>query len=334
MKKIARVVALLFCLCGFAASAGGDTFSDVDAPDVFVFEGAAVAPAAPAAASSGGAQSAPYSDRDDGSFWAMTPGETDDAVIWRVMTQPITVYDGGLDPTEHAYAMENPDGTGKKVAQIHGQSQGLHVVGETNEYGYVQVEVFSNYDREYFPDTTEEFAAAYDLKTGYVKASALKTVTPRQDMGLLIDKLTQRMYLFIEGKRVTELKISTGLVEDIDEALCETITGEFVTVSHTGTLRDSSKYPMLCDYAIRFNGGILVHEVPHKQRADGSSDFSLYEPLLGSEASHGCVRVQRAMTPEGYNHKWIWDNFERGAPYKVLVWDEFHRADTPVTWQN
>lgn len=343
MKKRLLALVLAGMLC-CAAAALGDTFTDVEAPEVFVFDGTGGVTVATgtdegaaadenAAAGASTARSAPYSSVDDGSFWSLSPGETDDAKIWQAMIQPITVYDGGLGASEHAYAMENPDGTGAEVAQIHGQSQGLHVIGEENEYGYVQVEVFSNYDRTYYPETEEEFAHAYELKTGYVKASALKTITPKQDMGLLIDMLTQRMYLFINGERVTEFKISTGLVESLEDALFETIAGEFITVSHTGTLKDDSKYPMLSDYAIRINGGILVHEVPHKERADGSKDYSEYEPLLGTKASHGCIRVQREKTPEGYNHKWIWDNFERGEPYKVLIWGDLNRVDTPQTWQ-
>lgn len=331
MRKFTRILSAMLALLCLSGTALSDTFTDVDAP--FEFESAqSVETVQAAAAAPLDAQSAPYSSIGDFSYWTMAPGETDDAKIWEAMTQPITVYDGGLGGTDHAYVMENPDGTGKKVAQIHGQSQGLHVIGETNEHGYVQVEVFSNYDRSYMPADEEEFAHAYELRTGYVKAKNLKTVTPQQDIGLLLDKLTQRLYIFCDGERVAELKISTGKVEGVDEALFETITGEFITISHTGTFKDNSKYPMICNDAIRINGGILLHEVPHKERADGSSDYSAYEPLLGQKASHGCVRIQWQKTDNGYNHRWLWNNLKRGAPYRVLIWDDKNRIDSPTVW--
>ena len=272
----------------------------------------------------------PYSNLADGTFWSMTPGEVSDAAIWEIMMQPITVYDGGIDQREHVYLMENPDGTGEKIAQIHAQSQGLHVLGDPNEHGYVLVEAFSNYDDKYYPETDEEKEHAFDLKQGYLKASGLKEIPVQQDMGLLIDELTQRMYLFIDGERVTEFLISTGVIEN-EKYYQETIAGEYITVSHTGTLI-TSKY-MHCDMAIRINGGILIHEVPHEPLADGSKRYGKYEVDLGQKASHGCIRVQRQMTPEGYNHQWIWDTFKHAAPYKVLVWGDENRVDSPATWQ-
>lgn len=275
--------------------------------------------------------SQPYSNQSDGSFWAMTPGETDDAAIWNILMQPITVYDGGIKAgvKGHAYLMENPDGSGRQVAQLHTQSQGVHVVGEVNEHGYVLVEAFSNYDREYYPATEEEQANAFALKQGYVLAAHLKTVEVMTDMALLIDKLSQRMYLFIDGVRVTELLISTGVWKKVEDMLFETVPGEFITVSHTGSLVDGN---MTSDMAIRINGGILFHEVPHKTRADGSYDYSSFEAYLGTKQSHGCIRVQRLKNADGYNQRWLWENFKRGKPYKVIIWDDKSRADTPAIW--
>lgn len=277
------------------------------------------------------AVSQPYSDAADGTFWSMTPGELDDAVIWDIMMQPITVYDGKLDQRDHVYLMENPDGTGGKIAQIHAQSQGLHILGEPNEHGYVLAEAFSSYDNYYFPESKEEKEHTFDVKRGYIEAKGLKEVKVQQDMGLLIDKLSQRMYLFVDGKRVTEFLICTGLIEG-DKYWNETTSGEFITVSHTGGF-SSNKY-MYCDMAIRINGGILLHEVPYEPLGDGSKRYTNFEAVLGQKASHGCIRIQRTLTPEGYNHAWLWENLKPGAPYKVIVWDDLNRVDTPVTWQS
>lgn len=278
------------------------------------------------------AKTPPYSTVDNGSYWSMTPGELDDSVIWEVLMQPITVYDGGLDtkPKTHAYVMENPDGTGERVAQLHAQSQGLNVIGEKNEYGYVLVEVFSNYDENYNPKTDQERADAFKLKRGYVKASHLKTVKVMPDIAFVIDKLTQRMYVFENGVRTEELLIATGKISD-KKYYNETIPGEYITISHTGDFPSGN---MVCRMAIRINGGILLHEVPHKVNADGTRNYSAFEGYLGTKQSHGCIRIQRLPSEKmKYNAKWIWDTLEKGKPYKVIIWDDMNpRYDQPTTW--
>lgn len=315
------------------ADHGGVVFSDTTQPaeDNTTAEPApetdsGTGEATPAAQSS--QLSPPYSSVADGSYWSMTPGEIDDAAIWDLLMQPITVYDGGLDQRDHVYLMENPDGTGKQVAQVHGQSQGLHVIGETNEHGYVLVETFSSYDDKYFPSTDEEKEHAFELKQGYVKASGLKEVAVQQDIALLIDKLTQRMYIFRNGERVAELLVSTGLILD-GKYYRETPAGEFITVSHVGPF-DTNKY-MKSDLAIRISGGILIHEVPYEPLGDGSRRYSDFEAKLGGKASAGCIRTQRQETAEGYNQQWIWDNLQASKPYKVIIWDDVNRVDTPTT---
>ncbi|MCL1795885.1 MAG: L,D-transpeptidase [Clostridia bacterium] len=276
------------------------------------------------------ALSPPYSLTNAGTYWTMTPGELDDAIIWDIMMRPIYVYnEGKAKGTDHAYLMENPDGSGERIAQIHVMSQGFNVLTEPNEHGYVLVEAFPNYDRQFYPKSEEEIATVFDLKRGYLKASGIQKIEVMSDMALLIDKLSQRMYLFIDGVRVTEFLISTGTFTGSDY-LFETPPGEFITISHTGQLVDGN---MRSDMALRINGGVLVHEVPHKENKDGSANYSSFEGYLGTKQSHGCIRVQRKKNAEGYNHKWIWDNFQRGKPYKVIIWDDRGRVDQPTTWQ-
>lgn len=273
--------------------------------------------------------SAPYSTFDDGTFWSMTPGELDDDVIWDILMQPITVYDDGkIKGAEHVYLMENPDGTGAKVAQIHGKSQGLHIISPENEHGYVLVEAFSNYDPDYQPTTDEEREHAFDLKQGYIKTSGLKTVDVKTDYAILIDKKTQRLYIYEDGKRITELLIATGKIEK-NKYYNETIPGEYITISHVGGFWSGNMY---CDMAIRINGGILLHEVPHKVNADKSKNYSSFEAYLGSKQSHGCIRIQRLKNEDGYNHRWLWENLDRKGGYKVIIWDDLNRLDMPTTW--
>lgn len=280
------------------------------------------------------AYSQPMTAADDGTFWSMNPGELDDDVIWEIMTQPIVVFNNyQLHPSGHVYLRENPDGTGQKIAQLHAMSQGVHVIGEVNEHGYVLVEAVSNYDPVYAPKTEEELATAFDVKQGYIEAKYLRTVEVSQDIGFLVDKLTQRMYIYIKGKPVTELVISTGDTLNGRRPWRETIPGEFITISFTGGFWNDEIYS---DLGIRYNGGSLIHEVPCTFDADGRRVYAPFERRLGEKASAGCVRVPKDKNPNGYNMQWIWDrllNRDGDQPhYKVLIWDDLNREDTPAAW--
>ena len=279
--------------------------------------------------------SPPVTDAKDGTYWAMTPGELDDREIWRLLTQPILVYNNGnIDPSGHAWLRENPDGTGGRVAQIHGLSQGLHVVGETNEYGYCLVEAFSNYDPGYQPLTPYEKEHAFDVKRGYIKAEHLQTVYVSQEYGLLVDKLTQRMYLFRDGVRAAEFIISTGLIVD-GKYFRETVAGEFTTIAYREGFWTNDVYS---SYGIRYNGGSLIHEVPSYVNEDGTRNHSVFERSLGKKSSGNCVRVQRVPNPLGLNQKWLYQTLKSEDPfgpqerYKVIVWDDKNRVDTPSVW--
>ncbi len=280
------------------------------------------------------AVSKPYSDVDDGSYWSMAPGEIDDELIWSILTQPINIFNNHeMHPSGHVYLMENPDGTGKRVAQIHAMSQGLHIIGQTNEFGYILVESFSNYDPVFQPKKPEDIAQAFEIKRGYIEAAHIKYMPVSQHIGLLVDKLTQRMYVFIDGKRATEFIISTGTTAG-NRMYRETIPGEFTTISYVGSFASGE---VISDMGIRYNGGSLIHEVPHVVNGEGRRNYVPFERLLGQKASAGCVRVPRQKNPDGYNMKWLWENLlvtpQLEQPrYKVLVWDDRNRGDTPEIW--
>lgn len=279
--------------------------------------------------------SPPITNANDGTYWSMTEGELDDAEIWRLLTQPITVFDNGrIDPSGHTYLMENPDGTGRKIAQIHGLSQGLHVLGETNPYGYCLVEAYSNYDPSYQPVKPDEIEHAFDLKRGYIRAEYLKTVQVSQTYGLLVDKLTQRMYLFRDGVRAAEFVISTGLVTN-RKYFRETVPGEFTTIAYREGFWSDEVYSA---YGIRYNGGSLIHEVPSYINEDGTRNHAPFERVLGTKASGNCVRVQRIANPLGLNQQWLYETLKNKDPYgkqeryKVIIWDDRNRVDKPTVW--
>ncbi len=227
---------------------------------------------------------------------------TDEAACWDLLMKPIVILDAGQ--REQIYPRVEPDG--KKVVNdklggyINGASAAVHVLGE-DENGWTLIEGLDDYNR---------------LIRGYVRTSLLKEVTPNEHFGIIIDKLTQRMYVFVDGKLWDSCLISTGLAND-EQPYNETAAGEYLICSWVG---DFDSEGMICAMALRFNGGDLIHEVPHKIGYDGSRVYERWEKLLGQKASHGCVRTQRIPTENGLNARWLWDNMKKNT--KVIIWDD------------
>ncbi|MDR3050848.1 MAG: L,D-transpeptidase family protein [Oscillospiraceae bacterium] len=273
-------------------------------------------------------QVSPYPDPHENCFWQMDPTNynvydpADQAKIWDILMQPISVLDVG--PTDHVYPLIDPTGdpsdTANMAGQVHGTTQGVHVL-ETRQDGWSLIEAYAN-DGQRAPDESLQSYAA-KLIQGYVKTSRIKTVTPNQNIALVIDKLTQRLYIFQKGKLTGELLVSTGFPTK-SQPFNETPAGEFLTASWVGMFVNGK---MQCDLAIRINGGVLLHEVPHIAMADETRNYTPFEPYLGQKASHGCVRVQRMRSNAGFNMAWLWKNLKRNA--KVLVWDDAGRAVQP-----
>lgn len=235
----------------------------------------------------------------------------DEETAWSRLTADITVLD--VDQKEKVYLSDGPDGS-RKTTDAHrgffyGESVAVKVLDEQD--GWSKIQAYNDYD---------------ELEEGWVRPGRLRTVTPNQTWGMIVDKRTQRLYLYKEGKLVTELLISTGTTTGQNEDYCETASGEFLLISPTGGFWSGNLW---CDQAIRFNGGDLLHMVPAVYYgenvgvyADGSGDFSICESALGSRASHGCIRVQRKENEDGYNHQWIWNNLRYEKNVKLIVWDD------------
>ena len=182
--------------------------------------------------------------------------------------------------------------------------------------GYVRIEAYSNDGTKSESSYVESLAA--DKVQGYIKKSRLYTAEPSDKYALLVDKLRQTLYVFENGRIISSLPVSTGLNNE-SQPYNETPAGEFLTVSRVGDFKAGSR--TIGRYAIRINGGTLLHEVLHDVGADGKTRiYSNYEPDLGKKASHGCIRIPRRKNAEGINMAWFWDNLENKT--KVLVWDD------------
>lgn len=241
-------------------------------------------------------------------YWCTPMDITNEEAVWAMLTAPVTVLD--MKQKQQAILRAEPSEDAEGVAMITGESQAVHVL-ENLENGWSLVEVYSSS----FHDSSVKRWNAFT--TGYIKTSRLTTTTPNQTYGIVIDKLTQMLYLFKEGHLYSTMMISTGLANE-RQPYNETRSGEFLIVSRVGDFRSDA---MICAKALRFNSGDLLHEVPHVLNGDGSKNYKGTEYKLGTRASHGCIRVQRRKNAEGINHQWLWDNIKLNT--KLVIWEDY-----------
>lgn len=245
---------------------------------------------------------------------------------WARLTADITVL--GTDQKEKIYLSDAPNGKRKTYDEgrgfFYGESVAVKVLDEQD--GWTKIEAYNDRD---------------ELEQGWVKSSRIRTVTPNETYGIIVDKMTQRLYLYKEGRLLTTLLCSTGTTGGSNSPINETASGEFLLCSWTGGFWSGNLY---CDQAIRFNGGDLLHMVPaiYSGGMDangnpvGDANYDICESALGRRASHGCVRVQRQANADGYSHTWLWNNLRGQKNVKIIIWDDDGRkltetdASTPM----
>lgn len=307
---------------------GGAVPASTETPDIAATVAPTVAPTeAPVAQVSMNTVITPayeseYHPEHENCYWCTPMDITDEEAVWNMLIAPVKVVDEGQKEQVILYAEPSTDS--EKIGVVTGASQAVHVLEETGN-GWVKVETYSSS----FHDS--KVKAWNKFVTGYLKESQLKTYTPRTDYGMVVDKLTQKLYIFKDGALFTTLAVSTGLYNE-RQPYNETRSGEFLIISRTGDFKSDN---LICAKALRFNGGDLLHEVPHVLNADGSKNYKNCEPKLGTRASHGCIRVQRLKNAEGINMTWIWNNIKVGT--KMVVWEDYQgrqidipAADTPL----
>ena len=270
-------------------------------------------------------------------YWTLPMDITDEEAVWNMLMEPITVVDIGKVKNlsrsqmtkKNIYMYREPDENSKIVGEVTNLSQGLRVI-EQLDNGWTHVECYSS---SFFSKPATKIKAWNILVSGYVESRYLKQVQPTDELALVVDKLTQRLYVFQKGKRIAELLCSTGLVQwngKKYQPYNETRSGEFLLINMTGSLNSDK---LKCSYAIRFNAGDEIHEVPHQVRGDGSYDYRTTEPSLGQKKSHGCIRVQRLPTPEGINMAWIYKkvrDLDLCGSVKIVIWEDWQGRQIPV----
>ena len=260
-----------------------------------------------------------------GDYWSMEVGNYDWDAIWQVMISPMTVVKGtGKQAERQTYKLRGtPSASGAIIGLVTCETQGVHVL-ETLDNGWTKIEVYNSSYGEAYRSAGKGggYGNTDDLLQGYVETDRLDTFTPRTEYGLLIDKLTQELYIVTEKGLLSSLLVSTGFATKA-QPWNETPAGEFYLSSKVGEFPSGN---LICSYGMRFNNGDILHQVPYiyNEKYD-LKDFSACEKYLGEKASHGCVRVQRKANDDGINMKWIWDNVPTRT--KLLIWDDTGRPD-------
>lgn len=243
-------------------------------------------------------------------YWETPMDITDTEAVWNMLIQPMTIVPGKQRLREVIYA--RPDENAELVGEVTCSSMGVHVL-ENREDGWSLIECYSSSEGG---SATKVYG---DLVTGYIRTEKLQETDTLTKYGLVVDKLTQRMYVFQEGELITTLRISTGKpTEELPQN--ETTAGEFHLISMVGSY--VAGFGIVCEHAIRFNDGCLIHNVPYQVNDEGEKDYWSFEKRLGQKASNGCIRVQRRRTPEGINMTWIWNRLFDQKRSRIVIWED------------
>ncbi len=256
-------------------------------------------------------------------YWETEMDFRNEEAMWAMLTAPMTVVDGNFRGQAEIY--QEPSEESKIIAEVTRSTQGVHVL-ETLDNGWSKIECYSS------SFAGSKIKAWNALTTGYIQTEQLKEVEVRTEFGLIVDKLTQRLYVYQDGKLFDELIVSTGRGTKADPEN-ETRSGEYLLFSPTG---DFWSGELLCKYGIRYNDGDLIHEVPHTPKESGPY-YGSNETRLGQRASHGCIRVQRKRTEKGLNMRWLWNNLRDKMSTRMIIWEDWMgrqiaipEADTPL----
>ncbi len=226
------------------------------------------------------------------------PSGHDDASVWGAMMAPAVVVDIGA--TAHQPIYDKPGRGRRKLGEVHGQTAALKLLALDVE-GHALVGAYGAEDGSYIE--------------GYVPQNKLKVMQPDSRYGLLIDKNAQTMSVYQAGQKISTLAVSTGLIAK-NKLFRETKAGAFLTLDRMLSF-DSEGYRY--DYAIRIDGGNLIHQAGYRRIA-GQPSFDEQLATLHQKASHGCVRVDPNENAEGLNALWLWHHLPRAT--KVLVLDD------------
>ena len=244
------------------------------------------------------------------SFWNL-PANPSDADLWAALTRPMTYVNIGEQEVTSIF--DSPYDGRSKLGSVAGVSQGVNVLN-TRSDGWSLVEAYRNEDGAFI--------------RGYIKTSRLILSDVNTTYGIVIDKRSQTLVVYMNGQRVGSCLVSTGLptVENLQR---ETPAGEFKVATRRGTTTYTARQKGFSRYSMRINNNVHLQEIPTTKR--NGSDYSILESYLGSKQTRGTICVQaRASADGGINAEWLWRMTDTNKKVKILIIDDKTRDMIPV----
>lgn len=246
--------------------------------------------------------------QDNAGYWSLTSAASD-AEIWAAIVSPFVGVDVGEN--ESSYIYDSVAEGRNRLGTVSGISQGLNVITRRDD-GWSLVEAYRNEDGAFV--------------RGYIRTNRLREAAPNTDYGIVIDKATQTLIVFMNGERIGSCEISTGL-PTAKYLHRETPAGEFITVTRRGTTEYYGNG--FSKYTIRINGNYHLAEIPTTKK--NGSDFSLLESSLGQKATRGNICIAHdASSDGGINAEWLWNLTDKNKRIRVLIFDDKDRSEVPV----
>ncbi len=222
---------------------------------------------------------------------------SDDAAVWEALTAPVVTGDGAEGS---GFPIMGEKGARRgKIGTVNGRTAGIAVLEMTDD-GWAKVGTWENEDGRYIE--------------GWVKSDRLRVVRPNDRYGAVVDKKTQTMTIYEDGRKIGTLPVSTGFTTEEDRT-ADTHSGVYLMGSR---MQDFTQGKQKYCYPVRIDGPNLIHSTGYAMK-DGLRDYEEEIALLGSKASHGCIRMDPRTTEEngGINAWWVWTHM--GHDTKIIV---------------
>lgn len=225
---------------------------------------------------------------------------SDDAAVWAALTAPVVIGDG-VEGGSLLIMPEKGAHTGS-IGTVDGRTAGLAVLELTGD-GWAKVGAWRKEDGQY----TE----------GWVKSERLRVIRPNDLYGAVVDKKSQTMTIYEDGERIGTFPVSTGYTT-AESRGADTHSGVYLM----GTRMEAfSQNGHIYCYPVRIDGKNLIHSTGYAL-SDGLRDYDSELAVLGTKASHGCIRMDPRTTEEngGINAWWVWTHL--GHDTKIIVTPE------------